>query len=453
MTHRNHAGSEHVPAPSAVATAEPAPWAPLGQRTFAWLWLGVLVSGMGTWMQTVGAQWLLVETPNAAAMVALVQAANTVPVMLLAFPAGVLADSFDRRWLLFSVQAYFLVVGLLLVVLTLAGQLPPALLLAFTFALGVGGAVQLPAWQASTPELVPRDQLRSATRLEMVGVNLARSAGPALAGLVIAHYGVPTVFALNAVSVVPLGVALLLWRRRPADVVGRPERFVPALRAGGRYVWHEPVVRRILARLAMFILPAAALWALLPLVASQRLRVGAGGYGVMFAALGVGAIAGALLLGRVRTRLSTNGVLAVAGATLAAALAVLVLVPVFWVALVALVFAGLAWTSTISSLLAELTVFLPPWVRARAMAIYTMIFTGCQAVGALVWGQVAQHAGLPAAFLAAMQQLRRSRRRTGAMSWELYRDGDRPVRFVELFRVPSWQEHLRQHAGRLTAAD
>src|SRR6478735_2455374 len=176
--------------------------APLRRRAFRWLWLGVMISSIGTWMQTVGAQWLLVDEPNAPALVALVQAANTLPVMLLALPAGVLADSFDRRWLLVTVQAYFFVVGLLLVALTAAGHMPPALLLAFTFALGAGTALQLPAWQALIPELVPRSQLRAATRLEMVGVNLARSAGPALAGLVIARSGVPAVFALNALSVV-----------------------------------------------------------------------------------------------------------------------------------------------------------------------------------------------------------------------------------------------------------
>jgi MFS family permease len=499
--------------------ADSSPWAPLGQRAFRWLWLGVLISGIGTTMQTVGAQWLLIDAPNAAAVVALVQAANTVPVMLLAMPAGVLADSFDRRWLLISVQAYFLVVGVLLVVLTIFGQMPPALLLAFTFALGCGAAVQLPAWQASTPELVPRSQLRSATRLEMVGVNLARTVGPALAGFVIANLGgVPVVFALNAVSVVWLAVALLVWRR--PTVVGERsrERFVPAFRAGGRYVWHEPVVRRVLFRLAVFILPAATLWALLPLVSSKRLGVGAGGYGILFAALGIGAVLGALLLGRVRKRLSTNGVLAAAGVLCAAALAMLVLVPSFWVALPTLVGFGLAWTATISSLVAELALFLPAWVRARGMAIWTMVFTGCQAVGALIWGLVAQYLGLETtfllgaagelvavvlgllwrvpdtsnadpdpvvywsdarvavepesdtgpvlvsvefivaaehqpAFLEAMQHLRRSRRRTGATRWELYRDADQPTRFVENVRVGSWEEHLRQHSGRLTAAD
>src|SRR5215208_8252366 len=203
--------------PAVTATTSPtpvtesSPWAPLRRRAFRWLWVGVLISYIGTWMQTIGAQWLVVDGPNAATVVALVQAANTLPVMLLALPGGVLADSFDRRWLLFTVQAYFFIVGVLLTVLTVAGLMPPALLLAFTFAIAIGAAVQLPTWQAMIPQLVPRSQLRAATRLEMVGVNLARAAGPALAGLVIAGFGVPVVFGLNALSVVFLAAALLLW--------------------------------------------------------------------------------------------------------------------------------------------------------------------------------------------------------------------------------------------------
>src|SRR5690349_15673511 len=196
-------------ASGAGSSLESSPWAPLRQRTFAWLWVGVLISGMGTWMQTLGAQWLLVDAPNAAAVVALVQVANTLPVMLLAMPAGVLADAFDKRWLLFIVQVYFLVAGVALLLLTVAGLMPPSLLLVFTLLLGVGAAVQLPAWQASTPELVPRDQIRSAARLEMVGINVSRAAGPALAGVIVGEFGVPTVFAVNALSVVPLAIALL----------------------------------------------------------------------------------------------------------------------------------------------------------------------------------------------------------------------------------------------------
>ena len=149
---------------ASVSTTDSSAWAPFARRAFRWLWLGMLVSWIGTWGQTVGAQWLLVEAPNAAALVSLVQAATTAPLMLLALPGGVLADSFDRRWLLVTVQAYLFVLGILLAVLTAAGQMPPALLLAFTFALGAGGALQLPAWQATMPELVPRNQLRAATQ-------------------------------------------------------------------------------------------------------------------------------------------------------------------------------------------------------------------------------------------------------------------------------------------------
>jgi len=502
-----------------LSAADTTPWAPLGLRTFRWLWLGVLISWVGIWMQIVGAQWLVVDTPNAAALVSLVQAANTLPVMLLALPGGVLADTFDRRLLLIAVQCYLFAVGTLLAVLTAAGQMPPALLLAFTFALGAGGAVQLPAWQAVIPELVPRTQLRATARLDVVSVNLARAVGPALAGLIIAHLGgVPVVFALSAASVVLFAIALLFWRRPRAESESQRERFVPALRAGGRYVWHEPIVRRMLLRAILFITPAMALWALLPLIATQRLGLGADGYGALFGALGLGAIVGAMVLGRVRDRLSTNGTLGAAGILYAAALAAIVLVPGFWAALATLVLAGLAWMAVTSTLAAELQLFLPVWVRARGLAVYVVVFTGSMTAGALVWGLVAEAVGLQAtllvaafvllvgvvaglvwrlpetghldpqpaiywpgvrlaydpgpdagpvlvtveytvtpereaAFLEAMDHLRRSRRRTGADRWELYRDGERPDRFVETFRIGSWEEHLRQHEGRLTAAD
>jgi MFS family permease len=513
------AAGETDPRGAAALQAHSSAWAPLGQRVFRWLWLGVLISWIGTWMQTVGAQWLLVDEPNAAALVSLVQAAGTLPMMLLALPGGVLADSFDRRWLLITVQAYLFLVAILLTLLTAAGLMPPALLLALTFALGVGAAVQIPAWQAMMPELVPRTQLRAAARLDLVSVNLAYAVGPVLAGLVIAYLGgVSGVFALKAASAVLFAVALLVWRPRPAGPGTPRERFLPALRAGGRYIWHEPIVRRILLRAVLFVVPAMALWALLPLIATQRLGLGAGGYGVLFGAFGLGAMVGALVLGRVRDQLTNNGMLGVAGILYAAASAVIVLTPSFPAALATLVFAGLAWMAVTSTLAAELQLFLPAWVRARGLAVYTVIFTGSMTAGALLWGLVAEVVGLQAtflvaavvvlagvvagvvwrvpetghldpqpviywpaarlafdpeadagpilvtveftvaperesAFLEAMDHLRRSRRRTGASRWELYRDGDRPDRFVEIFSVPSWEEHERQHEGRLTSAD
>lgn len=504
-------------APAAgVPAADSTLWAPLRRRAFRWLWAGMMISTVGTWMQVVGAQWLLVDAPNAAVLVSLVQAANTLPVMLLALPGGVLADSFDRRSLLLAVQVYFLTVASVLVVLTLAGQMNPPLLLALTFALGAGVAVQHPGWQSLIPELLPRSQVRSAARLHMISVNLGRSVGPAIAGVVIASAGVPFVFAINALTVAFFAVVLLCWRRPRAATEVR-ERFLPALRAGRRYVRHEPVVRRVMLRSLLFIVPAMALWGLLPLIASQRLLLGAAGFGALFGALGVGAVLGALVLGRVRTRLTTNQLVGAAGGVYAVAMGAIVLAPGFLAALALLVLAGLAWMAVFSSLNAELQLFLPAWVRARGLGLYLVVLTGSQAGGSLLWGLVADQVGLAetlvmaaavglcgvlagialplpdtdkldlqpalwpevelavdpapqagpimvsieytvgpeqqATFLDAMPQLRLIRLRTGASRWEVYRDGARPERFVELFAVPSWDEHLRQHGGRVTAQD
>ena len=233
MTHGDP-GPESDRTAAGPQAADSSAWAPLGQRVFRWLWLGVLVSWIGTWMQTVGAQWLLVDEPNAAALVSLVQVAGTLPMMLLALPGGVLADSFDRRWLLITVQAYLFVVAILLAVLTAAGLMPPALLLAFTFALGVGAAVQIPAWQAMMPELVPRTQLRAAAGLDLVSVNLAYAVGPVLAGLAIVYLGgVPVAFAFKAAAVVLFAV-VLFFCAPPQAASADPPGAVPA---GAPFRW------------------------------------------------------------------------------------------------------------------------------------------------------------------------------------------------------------------------
>jgi MFS family permease len=499
-------------------TAAPSAWAPLRNVVFRSLWLAVLASNIGTWMQTVGAQWLLVDEPNAATLVALVQTAGMLPVLLLALPSGTLADTFDRRRLLLAVQLALVVVGAVLTVLTALDRMPPALVLAFTFALGVGQALTLPAWQAIIPELVPRSQIPSASALGSISVNLARSVGPAVAGVLIAQTGVAAVFGLNALSFLVFALVLLRWRR-PVEAGGRqPERFGPALRAGGRYVRHSPVVRRILLRAALFVVPGSAIWSLLPLVASRRLQMGSSGYGVLLGALGVGAIVGAFLLPRARTRLNSNHLLVAAALIFALAMVVVAVVPNAVAVTIALVPAGLAWMTVISSINAAMQLFLPGWVRARGLSIYQVVFAGGQALGALVWGALAEAtdlesaylvaAGLMAAgavsvrwwplidvagvnrdpaaywpephlmldpepdagpvlisasytvppenrvaFVAAMQMVRRSRQRTGATRWGLFRDGANPSVFVEVYLVPSWEEHLRQHEGRLTGSD
>ena len=354
-------------------------WAPLRIGIFRALWLAVLVSNIGTWMQTVGAQWLLVNQPHASILVALVQTADMLPDVLLAYVGGVLADTFDRRFLLIIVQGCQVIIGLVLTILTIVGQMPPALLLTLTFLLGAGSAFSVPAYQALIPDLVPRPQLQSASALGSININLARAVGPAIAGVLITRVGVGAVFAINTATFLVFGLVVAAWHP-PADKTAPfPERFIPALRAGGRYVRYAPVVRRILIRSALFLVPASALWALLPLVATERLGLGANGYGLLLGALGVGAIAGAFTLPRIRARLSSNLMLLAASIIYAAALVVLVLVPNAVVILVVLIPTGVAWIAVLSSMNASMQLFLPSWVRARGLSVYQMVLFGAQA--------------------------------------------------------------------------
>ena len=493
-------------------------WEPLRNPLFRALWIAVLFSNIGNWMETVGAQWLLVSQPNNSILVALVQTADTLPVVLLALPAGVLADVFDRRLLLIATQLFMAVVSTTLAALAAIGQLTPAVLLALTFLGGAGSGVTAPAWGAMIPDLVPRTQIRAASVLGSVSVNVGRVVGPALAGLLIAATGVALVFALNAASYVFFAGVLVWAHVSRQDAPSRRERFLPALRAGGGYVRWSPYVRRLLIRAAMFLLPATAIWALLPLVATETLHLDAAGYGVLLGALGLGAIGGVLVLGTLHARFSEDRLLALASLAYAATMAVLVLVPLVPVAFAVLIVAGMAWLTVLSTVNATLQTFLPGWVRARGLAFYLIVLFGSQAVGAVIWGVVAGQVGLTATFVAAavvmvgttlagrrwrlpdvsgldrspvvywpeatlafepdeeagpvlvtsaytvpmensaafvraMSDLERSRRRTGASDWQLYRDGADPQRFLEVFEVPSWDTHLRQHGGRLTGAD
>jgi len=342
-----------------------------------------------------------VDEPRASTLVSLVQTASTLPVVLLALPGGVLADSFDRRRLLLAVQSYMAAVGVILTVLTSLGQMRPPVLLLLTFALGVGTALTAPTYQALIPELVPRSQLAAASALGAVSMNLARAIGPAIAGLLISHVGTAAVFGINAVSFVVFSLVLLLWRRGQVEDAGQRERFGPALRAGSRHVRHSPVVRRLLLRVALFLVPAVVVWALLPLVATERLGLGPSGYGVLLAALGIGAVVGVVTLPVLRENLSPNAMLAGATALFALATAVVGTVDVLPAVLLVLLPAGAAWVGVLSTMNATVQLFLPAWVRGRGLAIYQMTFFGCQAVGSFVWGLVAEQAGLVATFLVA----------------------------------------------------
>lgn len=390
---------------TARSSAPPSAWAPLRVAAFRALWIAQLASLVGTWMQTVGAQWLLVDQPNAATLVSLVQTAAMLPTLALALPAGALADIVDRRRLLVGVQLFQVAVGAGLVTLTALDRLPPALLLTATFLLGVGTTLTIPAYQTLVGELVGRRQVKAAAALNGVAMNLARAVGPALAGLLVAQVGVAAVFALNACTYVALAVVLLRLRPPEPERPPLPERFAGALVAGARYVRHSLVVRRMLLRTMLFVVPGAALWALLPLVASRLLGLDALGYGLLLGALGTGAVLGAVLLPRIAAMLTPNRLVLTTGVVFGAATLVAATVPSLPLVLLALVPGGLAWLCMLATMNGSLQVFLPGWVRARGLSIYQMVFAGGQALASVAWGVLAEGIGLVPALLVAAAML------------------------------------------------
>jgi len=361
--------------------------APLAVTIFRWLWIADVVSNIGGWMQTVGAQWFLVEQNASPAIIALVSTASAAPVLLFGIPAGVLGEFANKRLLLIGVQSAQALVAAALAVLTAIGSMTPALLLAFTFALGVASAVQLPAYQAFVPGVVPKALIADAASLSSIGINVARAIGPALAGIIIGSWGIPFVFALNALSFVGLLVVLSVYRGYKAPVVER-EPFVAATRAGLRYVVHAGVVRRMYLQLLIFIIPANALWALLPVLASGRLGLDSNGYGILLAALGVGSIGGAFVIPRARAALGTNRLVMVTSAAYGVGIVATALSQTLWISLPVLVLVGLSWIGVIATLNGTVQAFLPGWVRTRGLSVYQLVLFGGTALGAAVIGAI-----------------------------------------------------------------
>ncbi|WP_330257336.1 MFS transporter [Nocardia sp. NBC_00565] len=389
----------------AVTTADAATplstWAPLRSRIYRALWIAQLVSNLGTWMQTVGAQWILVDQPNAATLVAFVQTATTLPVMLLSIPSGVLADLLDRRRLLLGAQTAMAVLAGVLAVTTATGHTTPGVLLTLLFLLGCGQALTAPAWQAIQPELVPREQIPSAAALGSMNINIGRAVGPAIAGVLVSLSGPTLVFALNAVSFGGIVAVLLIWRRPTKERKLPSERPLAALQAGTRFIRAAPAIRRVLLRSILFIAPASAVWALLPVIARDELGQSSSGYGLLLGALGLGAVLGAVGLSRVRALLTPTQRLTAAAILFGIASAGAAVLHSMPVVLVLLVGAGFAWLLAMSTMNSTMQLLLPAWVRARGLSVYMLVFMGGQAIGSLVWGLVAGAVSSVTALLAA----------------------------------------------------
>ena len=388
--------ADHALKPPPAATSS---WSPLQHPVFRALWLATLVSNMGTFMQSVGAAWLMTSLSTSPAMVALVQAASIFPMFLLSLPAGALADIIDRRRLLLATQAWMMVAAGFLAALTFLGGASPWVLLSFTFLLGLGAAMNAPAWQAIVPELVPRRELTQAISLNSAGFNLARAIGPALGGAIVAGAGAGATFVLNAVSFLGVMIVLYRWQRPVTDTALPAERMVAAIHTGLRYVRHSRGLQAVLWRTGIFILFSSSLWALLPLVVRYEMGGSSADYGILLGCFGAGAVAGAGLLPRMQRHLPVEVLLGGVTLIAAAMIAVTALVPHMAALVAAMVFSGAAWLVVVSLCNVAIQIAVPAWVRARVLAVYMLVFAGGFSAGSAVWGTVATHQSLKAALL------------------------------------------------------
>jgi MFS family permease len=474
-----------------------------------------MVSDLGTFMQTVGAAWLMTSLTSRPSYIALIQTASALPFFLLALPAGSLGDIFDRRRLILYTETWMFLAAIVLAVVAYAGRMTPWLLLLLTLALSLGDAIESPAWRAIFPELVQKDDLTPALALNGIEFNLARAMGPGLGGLIVAIAGAATAFLLDALSF--LGVIFVIFKwKRPARKTKLPaETLGEASVAAIRYVRYSPGIRTLLARSGAVIFFASSFWALLPAVAKQ-LSKSALGYGFLLGFFGVGAVLGAVVLQRIRARLSTEAILSIATVVFGAILFSTATLHNLTILCALMLFGGAAWTVFMSIFNTMIQKLAPDWVRARVMASYLFVFQGSVTIGSTLWGFAADRVSVPAAllvsaigliasvllqfplrlpntdvdlskwnhwatpkmfeehdadlgpvlvtvkyvidplkapdFLNEVYKYQRIRRRDGATRWGIFYDTDAPNVYLETFLVDSWLEHQRQH-DRFTVAD
>lgn len=491
-------------------------FAPFRVPAFSVLWTATVLSNIGTWMMATGSAWLMTTLSPSPLLVAAVQAASTAPIFLFALLAGALSDLFDKRRLLLVCQSLAALAALGFAVIVASGLVDAVALLVFTFLMASAAAFVAPAWQAIVPRLVERPLLPQAIALNSMGINVARAIGPAIAGALIINIGVAAPFFTDAASFAFIIAALLWWRSDTTRSSSLARETVPYAMAGGlRFAANSPELKAVLVRAAGFFLFASAFMSLLPIAASEKLDGDASTYGMMMAAVGGGAVAGAL--GLPLFRRSSPAKRLISGTLFAAAGAILLgLAPGKIAAICSSAIFGAGWIIVLSTLNTGAQAALPDWVRARGLALFAMVFSGAMAMGSLVWGAVAEFAGLTPTLIAAgtggilaslvlspwkladgsldlapaghwpephteipvdgdrgpalvtieyraapgeagalftaLSRLEGARRRAGATFWCLAEDVSEPGRILEVFVETSWIAHLRHHE-RVSAAD
>jgi len=386
-----------IAAPPGRATA----WAPLRHRVFRLVWLTFLGVQLANWSETVGAVAVISAQSNSAALLALVQTASTLPAVALALPAGVAADLVDRRLLLVGLVGSMCASMALLAAAVATGTASPAVVLLGTLILGSAIALAIPAFASLIPDLVPPEDLAPAVTLNGISINLARALGPALAGAVLALTGATELFVLLAAALAAMALLLLATPRAVGAPSGTENGWRAAMRSGVRFARSSAALQAVLARGFAFVVPASALWALLPAVAVQQLELSSAAFGGVLAALGSGAVLGAQLLPRLRARLGLDRLVVFGSVCGAANLVVLSAVQSTPLALASLVLGGAAWIAVLSSLNTSAQLAAPAWVRGRALSVNQLVFAAGMAGGSAAWGLVAHSTSLGAALLIA----------------------------------------------------
>lgn len=491
-------------------------WRPLRVSSFRNLLIANVVSDIGTFMQGVGAAWLMVSLGAGPMYVALTQTAAALPYFLLALPAGSAGDIVDRRKIILFSESWMVGIALILAFLTITKFMSPWILLALTFALSAGDAFETPAWLASLPELVLKEDMAAASALNGIEFNLARAVGPALAGALISAAGIAAAFVANVISFFGVLVVVARLKRRVQNRTGLPETLSGATAAAIRYVGHSPAILKILLRTGAAMFFSSALFALLPTL-SRSVNRTAGGYGFLLASFGAGAIIGALIMQSAGSRWSTESLVSAGIVGLGLVITAMGFSHHLGSLAALLAIGGATWIIIISLINALVQGLAPSWVRARVLAIYFLVYQGSYALGAAAWGVVAQRSGIHAAlvyagfgtaataalacfaplpkstrdlspwnhwrmpvvieavgghvergpvlitieyavipgrtteFVQAMHESGRMQRRNGAYRWEIFGDAEEVDRYLEIFLVNSWAEHLRQHERQTVA--
>ena len=327
--------------------------------------------------------------------VSLVRTAMAIPVFILSLPAGVIADWVDRRKVLIITQLYLLAIASAMAVMTYFDLMTPTLLLTMTLCMGLGMVIHVPTWQSIIPDLVPKGSIPAAVGLGSLSFNLARAVGPAVSGILMSLCGAWISFAVNAVSFLGIFLALLFWKpAEPQVIVDRKDGVFAAMGDGIMHVVRRKEIRNVCIRLTLFVVPASALWGLMPLIARQRLGLEEAGYGAMLGLFGTGAVTGALALPVVRYYLGSDRMLGLAAVMYGMVYLSLASSVDVWIRLLTMTLAGLSWMTTLTTLNTTAQVHLARSHRARGMAIYLMVFAASMAAGSAFWGRLASHFSL-----------------------------------------------------------